>query len=460
MAGIGFVLRKLTRKGNIGGFVEAYFHAIFASSGPWILTILTVWAFFIVGDYWRLSEYVEEFRVVILYNFSSSLVLTAPVIMLTTRYLADDFFKMDITKVSSLLIGTLSTQLIVSFPIAFCFYFFYADMTLEMSLLAIINFLLISGIWLTMIFISSIKYYSAITFSFVTGMGLGVLLAYLFSGLFGPPGMLFGFNCGLAFILSSFLAVILAEYTHNVKNIFDFNHFWKKHWIVALSGTCYNLGIWIDKWIMWFSPERRVLPNNLIIYPEYDMAMFVAYLTIIPAMGLFLIHQETSFFEVYVRYYRGIMQHDPLNKIQRSHKDIIDNLMMNGRGVLILQATICVFTLFLAPEIMNILGMNLVQISVFRFGVLGVTFQIISLFLMITLSYFDDKRDVLIIAATFLISNTLFTLLSLNLGFAYYGYGYFMSTVLTFIVAAVLSERYISKLTYHTFVTRNLAMAS
>ncbi len=457
MAGIGFVLRKLTKRGDLSGAIEAYFHAIFASTGPWILTILTVWAFFFVGDYWRLSEYVEEFRIIILYNFSFSLVFTAPLTMIATRYLADCFFRMDVSKVSGLLLGTLSVQLTASFPVAAYFYFGVVSMSHAMAFLSVINFLLISGIWLTMVFISSLKYYSAITFSFLTGMALAIFLAYVLSGIVGPEGMILGFDIGIAFILSSFISVILAEYPHNVENPFLFLKYGKKYWQVALSGTCYNLGIWVDKWIMWFSPERRQLPNGMIVYPEYDVAMFVAYLTIIPAMALFLIQQETSFFERYVAFYRGILGHDSFRKIQKNHRSMVDNIMENGRNIILLQSIICVACLFLAPSIMGLLYMNLVQISVFRFGVLGASFQIISLFLMILLSYFDDRKDVVIIALVFVTSNALFTWIGMHLGFAFYGYGYFLSTIVTFIVSAVLAERYISQLVYHTFVTRNLA---
>jgi polysaccharide biosynthesis protein PelG len=457
MAGIGFVLRRLTKRGDLTGAVEAYFHAVFASAGPWIVTILTVWAFGFVGDYWRLSEHVEEFRIIILYNFSFSLVFTAPLTMIATRYLADCFFRYDVVNISDLLVGTLSVQLLASFPIAAYFYFFFFSMDDGTAFLALINFLLISSIWLTMVFISSLKYYSVITFSFLTGMGLGLLLAYVLSGFAGSIGMLLGFNIGMAFILSSFIAVIFAEYPHLVQHPLIFLRYLKKYWTVALFGTFYNLGIWIDKWIMWFSPERRRLPNGMIIFPEYDIALFVAYLTIIPAMAMFLLKMETSFFEKFVTFYRGIQQHDSLRKIEKNHKAMMDNIMENGRNLIFLQSLICVVCLFMAPAIMEFLGMSLVQISIFRFAILGASFQILSLFLIITLSYLDDRLHILTIASVFVASNALFTWITMHLGFAFYGYGYFLSTVLTFIVSAVLTERYVSQLPYHTFVTRNLA---
>lgn len=458
MAGIGFVLRKLTERGDIAGAVEAYIHAIFASTGPWILTICTIWIFFFIGDYWRLADHVEEFRVIVLYNFSFSLVFTAPITMIATRYLADGFFKGDVSQVSGLLLGVLVVQLVISLPLASYFYLHVVHVKETLALLAIIDFLLISGIWITMVFISSLKYYSVITFTFLTGMCASIGLAWLLSGLYGSIGMLLGFNCGLGFILASFIAIILSEYPSDVENIFGYFSYFKKYWQVALSGTCYNLGIWIDKWMMWFSPERRELPNLMIIYPEYDVAMFVAYMTIIPAMALFLIYQETSFFQVYVRFYRGISQNDSFRKIEKNHQAIFENLVYNGRNLVIVQATIAFFCIVMAPTVMNFLGMNLVQISVFRFGILGAAFQILTLFMMITLSYFDDRKHVLTIAATFLVTNALFTYICMQLGFAWYGYGYCLSCIVTFALASVLTERYVNRLPYHTFITRNLTL--
>ncbi len=457
MAGIGFVLRKLTRRQDVGGMIRGYLHALFASSGPWILTILTVWAFYYVGSFWRLTEYIEEFRTIILYNFSFSLAFSAPLTMLATRMLADDFYELKVTRVSNLLIAVLSIQLVFSLIISTLFYGLVTTMSLEWKLLSVANFVLISGIWLSMVFISSLKYYSAITYSFVAGMFLAIVLGYALTGFIGDSGLLFGFTAGLAIILSSFIAIIFVEYPLQEGAVFFLIDPLKKYWKVVLMGTFYNFGIWIDKWIMWFAPERRVLSIGLINYPEYDMSLFIAYLTIIPAFAFFLVKQETTFFEYYVTYFKGILQHDPYKTIEKNYKELIKNLMTNARTLLLLQGGICLFTVLMAPTIMEIVGLNLVQIGIFRFGVLGATFQILTLFLIIVLSYFDDRNDSLIIAATFFVTNTIFTILTLQLGFAYYGYGYFLSTVVAFVLGCVLAERYIRNLTYHTFITRNLA---
>ncbi|MFX5494607.1 exopolysaccharide Pel transporter PelG, partial [Acinetobacter baumannii] len=67
---------------------------------------------------------------------------------------------------------------------------------------------------------------------------------------------------------------------------------------LLLTGLCYNLGIWIDKFIFWFNPSTSDLgigPLRASIL--YDLPIFLAYLSIIPGMAVFLVRIETDFAE-------------------------------------------------------------------------------------------------------------------------------------------------------------------
>lgn len=48
----------------------------------------------------------------------------------------------------------------------------------------------------------------------------------------------------------------------------------------------------------------------------YDSAMFFAYITIVPALALFLVRVETEFYTEYKAYFGGILAKDPLAKIE------------------------------------------------------------------------------------------------------------------------------------------------
>ena len=46
------------------------------------------------------------------------------------------------------------------------------------------------------------------------------------------------------------------------------------------------------------SRARTMLDSGMIMYSDYDSAMFLAYLTIIPSMAIFMFSVETNFFNV------------------------------------------------------------------------------------------------------------------------------------------------------------------
>ncbi len=458
MAGIGFVLRKLMKKREISGVVLAYFHATLATCGPWLFTVAALGSFFILFKNWTPPSAVENFRAIILYNFSFSLVFSGPFIMITTRYLADCIYTKQLNNAPGLMLGALICLFAIALPIVSVFYLVYCNLPVVFALMAIANFLIIMGIWELSVFISAVKYYRSVTFSFLSGMVVAVLFASYLGSFFSSTGMLAGFNLGLSLILAILITLVFAEYPHTSQNLFGFLKYFKKYWELALSGLFYNLAIWIDKWIMWLAPEAQIMPNGLAMYPDYDSAMFAAYLTIIPGMAMFLVSQETAFYEVYLNYFRAIREHSNLKQIENTYRAIIDCVFQSGRNIILLQSAICTAAILLAPYVFELMDMDFIKLGIFRYGVLGSTFQIFLVFLTIFLSYFDYRKGVLLIQTIFLLTNASFTYISIQLGFSFFGMGYFFSTLTTFLVAAIIVERYLQKLPFHTFITNNTSV--
>ena len=83
----------------------------------------------------------------------------------------------------------------------------------------------------------------------------------------------------------------------------------------------------------------------------------------------------------------------------------------------------------------------------------------LTLFLSIFLSYFDTRKRVLLVQAVFLAANILFTGLTLSLGANYYGFGFFVASLLSFVCAALLCIRYVEQLPYHAFISTNTSIA-
>jgi len=458
MAGIGFVLRKLYRRDDLSGLAGACLHSAFASAGPWLFTVLALGAIAIIGKLLVGNEILFNFRVILIYNFSFSLVIAGPIFMIVTRYLSDSIYKRDVTNAPGMLFGALLLLWGIELVVAGAFYSLYARLGLALTLSAVINFLLLSAVWLVGIFVSALRNYRLITRAFLIGMSSTVVVSMLLVRSYGTAGILNGFSFGLAIVVAVLLGNMMAEYPYPIRRPFSFLPYFRVYWEIALSGVVYNLAIWADKWMMWFAPEAMRMDNRLLIYPLYDSTMFIAYLTTVPAMALFLFSTETRFFEMYVRFYRDIEQKANFAKIQKNHAGIMRGIFGSASHFFVLQGSIAFLGMLMAPEIIKLLHGNYLQIGMLRYGLLGAFFQILTLFLLVLLTYFDNRKACLLIQTVFLITNTLFTWISIKAGFAYYGFGYFLSAFVTFLTAAVIMTQYVSRLPFHTFITSNMSV--
>ncbi|MCE3005963.1 MAG: exopolysaccharide Pel transporter PelG [Alphaproteobacteria bacterium] len=453
MAGIGFQLNKLARRDDLMGLAGAYFHSAFAIAGPWLFTVIALAVTTAIYGGSARSELLD-FRAIIVYNFSFSLVFSAPVFMIVTRYLADHIHVKNVTTAPTVLLESLMLVFLCNLPIGLFFYVFYFDMELPLRLAAFANLFLIAGVWLLSVYLTALKDFAAVTRAYVLGMAIAVIAAeYFFNHQ--AAGMLAGYNIGLTVIVFLLAARIFAEYPYRLTRNFSLIPFWKKYWELALGGFFYNLALWIDKWIMWFAPEAVQLPSKMRFYPDYDSAMFMAAMTILPSLALFVFSVETNFFNHYRRFYGNILAHASLKRIRSLQKNIQDSILEGGRNVMLMQGAIALLVILLAPQIFDRVGMFFMQLGIFRLGVLGSFFQVLLLFSTIILAYFDCRRINLGIFFFYLVSNALLTLGCLKLGFSYYGYGFFLSSALTFFIAAIFLFSHVRKLPYHAFITNN-----
>lgn len=453
MAGIGFELNKLARRDDLVGILGAYLHSAFAIAGPWLFTVVALaFTTYMYGG--SDSAELMNFRGVIVYNFSFSLVLSAPVYMVMTRYLADQIHVKNVTSTPTVMLESMIMVFAFNLPVAIFFYGIYFDMPLELRLAAFANMFLISGVWLLGVYLTALKDFSAVTWTFIIGMIIAVLGAeYLGDG--NAAGMTAGYNIGLSVIVFMLAGRIFAEYPYHLTTKFAIKPFWNKYWELAVCGFFYNAALWVDKWIMWFAPEAVQLESKMRFFPDYDSAMFMAAMSILPSMALFVFAIETNFFHHYRRFYGNILAHASLRRIRQFHTLINDSILEGGRNIMLLQGVIAFLIILLAPQIFEKLGVFFMQLGIFRLGVLGSFFQVLVLFTTIILSYFDCRKANMWIFFFYFASNTVLTLVFMQWGYEYYGYGFFLASALTFFLSAAILFAHVRKLPYHAFITNN-----
>lgn len=454
MAGIGFELRRILSRDTYGATLQAYAYAGLISSGPWVLSILSVLLIGVLAIGVVVPGLqVVQFLVSVTYLMAGSLTITGGAQLVFTRFVSDRLFENNHAMILPNLYGllTLNTAFCGLFAAAFCAVFFPAE-SLAYSILMTSAFVTLTNLWLVVIFLSGMKVYNRILGIMAVGYSLMVILAYFLRHL-ELEGLLVAFTLAHVFLLLAFLTEIIREFGTPKSVAFDFLS--KKKVFVSLlfTGLAYYCGIWADKLLFWFNP----LTSEQIIGPLrasaiYDIPIFLAYLTIIPGMAVFLVRIETDFAENYERLYDAIREGEALDHIYFL-KDRMALSIRQGIVEIFKVQGVTVLLFFLwAPEILALLGISDVYLPLLFVDVIGVSVQVVLMATLNVFFYLDRRENVLFITVFFLITNVLFTLWTQALGPVYFGYGFVGATVISTLIALLILSRVVNELEYETFM--------
>jgi uncharacterized membrane protein len=123
--------------------------------------------------------------------------------------------------------------------------------------------------------------------------------------------------------------------------------------------------------------------------------------------------------------------------------------------IALLQAALCLAVVFAAPTIVEATGLLFRQVGILRLGAAGALFQFLFFAATSLLVFFERHREFLALQMVFLVLQGSFAMISLELGPAYYGYGYLAACVLSAALALAFLERCMEELVFVTFVLSN-----
>lgn len=458
MAGIGFALRDLLRQDGLWGLVESQLHGVVAVAGPWFFTIIAMALPSLLFHGPQAKAESGVFVAVLLYAFAISLVWTSPIAIALTRHVSDCLYQRrqdEVAKVfaAALLLG-LASLIIVAPAALWC---------LELPTGVVVQGLAAYGLvtvnWIAAPLLSTIKQFRALTAAFALGTGLFALYLRA-TGDLRAGNLLVGFNLGMALTDALVCGLILLSFSASRGTYRALLGAIAAYWDMALGGLLYGLGIWVDKWLMWQAPEHATFAGGLVSYPLYDTSVFVAYVTTVPALGLFIIKAETAFHEACDRLYRSIQNHAHLGQLEAARAGVVSAFFQTGRDVALLQVALTVLAVAVPAAVLALVGLPQTGVFMFRFCAIGAAFQSAVLMLCIVLHYFDSRRAVLQVNAVFFVLNAAMTWLALRGGLPWYGLGYMVAAVATFAFAYWLVQRAFGQLLFLAFVRQNAAVVN
>jgi uncharacterized membrane protein len=453
MAGIGFALRRHLQKETYTGLLTAYSIAAIIGSGPWVISIIGTILTGLVALGLRVSGHnVSVFFATITHLTAASLITSGILQLLFTRFVADRLFEKKRESVVPNLFGALLVTTVVSGIVGVGFVLLAFRDLYGYRILFIINFVTLNDVWILSVFLTGMKSYRAVVSLFLFGYSTCFLLALVLAR-FGAEGLLLSFFVGQALLLLSMLLLVVREYPSDISVAFDFLNRKRVFPILAGTGALYNFGVWIDKFIFWSTPETsdQVLgPIRLSIV--YDVPIFLAYFSIIPGMAVFLVRIETDFAEAYDSFFRAVREGASLTTIERLRNRMVSAARDGLYDIFRVQGLTVVFVILLAPTLLAAIGIPLLYIPLFNIDVVGTGIQVVFLGGLTILFYLDYRRLAFGLTVLFCGANFLLTIITIQLGSRYYGYGFAGSLLLTTTVGLAFLARKLDRIEYETFM--------
>ncbi len=426
MAGIGFELRKLLKKGTYFDLFKAYGYAGAIGAGPWVISILGIlFLGLLIQSIKKYNIPVAQFQVSVTYLISTSLIFSSFAQHSFTRFVADALFKKQVFKVIPNLNGLLLVVTLIAGELA---YFLLATLFPEQDLayrfLIMGCFVILCNIWVITNLLSGLKDYQIVLFAFFIGYGLIVVFGLMLKQ-FGVDGYLLGFLLGHAVIFLILSMAIYRAYPAVKLIEFEFLEPSKRYYSLMLTSLFFNLAIWVDKYLFWFTPSTsESVIGPLRSSPLYDIPIFLAYLAILPGMAVFLLRLETDFADYYERFNDAIREGNSLEQIQAVRDQMISYAKYSILEIIKIQAIVVACIFLLGGKLLNLLNISPLYTQMLNIAVIGTSLQIIFLGILNISFYLDKRIEALKLSLLVLILNTLFTSITIYLGPNYYGLGF------------------------------------
>jgi len=170
MAGIGFELRKYLDDDTFTGTLKAYGFAGLISAGPWVLSILGVMLIGIVAISQKVGGVeIKQFTTSTTWMMGTSLILSGLLQLVFTRFIADRLFEGKDHLINANLLGAvlLTTLVSAAFGLLVLTLWFHEPLSYELLMLA--NFVVLSNIWIVVIFVAGLRRFKLVLWAFAAG---------------------------------------------------------------------------------------------------------------------------------------------------------------------------------------------------------------------------------------------------------------------------------------------------
>jgi len=459
MAGIGFELRKLYRQQGLVQNIKAYSYSTMTTVGPMILCLILVFAQQMMMRENNSSFLQNElFIATIVYSFVFSVIVTSGLSMLVTRFIADKIYERKYEQIITAYYGSLIVIVPIGAIIAALF-LWGVNEQIGYKVVAYIYFIELIVIWMQNVFLSALKDYKRIFRGFAIAMLLSVVTSYLLFNLttWDPVIIaLLGMNIGFASII--ILSSIHFEHVfprNEQRDYFKFLRTLKTYPGALFTGLFVYSGVYIHNIVYWlFADNNTQVSDQFLLMPLYDVSVFYAYLSVLPSLIFFVVIIETDFYEKFLNYYKNILDEGTYESIQQA-KQRMQKVIVHKTGFLAeIQLLFTTLSIALGILFLPKIGFSMEQIDLFIVLSIAYFFFIMMFLLLHILMYFDDRKGILVISASFVVLNAILTYITMVLNL--HGMGMFMASFIGLCLTFFRLHYIAENIDYFTFCPQPL----
>ncbi len=429
MAGIGVKLNNIYGKNTLTTDIIGIGYSTVVTIAP-MLTVIGALCFMekllgfdSVGYTTR-----ELFSCTVLYIFIFALLTASPFNSVLSRYMSDVIYQetfediLPCYYVGMILNITLSSLV----GIAFCVHeYLVGKVDIIYVFTGYCGYIALVLVFYSMLYLSICKDYKKISFFFIIGMTVTVLLSFWFVRILSwsiTYGMLLALTIGFWLIACLEFSVVRSYFRENSGKYREVLKYFRDYWPLVATNFLYTLGLYVHNFVFWTTDLRKIVVESFVCVTAYDMATCLAMFTNISASVIFISRVEMNFHERYKAYSEAVIGGrgaDIEITKKRMFRMLSEELMSLARVQFIITLVIFLLCMIFLPQ----LGFGGMTLRIYPCLSAGYFILFLMYAEIIFLYYFNDLTGSVLTALSFCAVTLVGSLISTHFSEVWYGMG-------------------------------------
>ncbi len=460
MAGIGFELKKMFAKKGLLATLKAYGYAGVVCIGPMILGILLLLGIRIIAGFGNATELEKELlNSMVTYSLLFSLVWTNAFSMVTTRYVSDQLYSEKKDKVMPSFWGSIAIMLLLG-GITYGIFLVFAGIPIVYQILCLVLFSELVVVWTEMNYLTAIKDYQGIMYTFVAALVFSWLAGYVLVtlGMEIITALLLAVCVAYGIMACWYYYLLLRYFPAGNGSGMTFLKWFDKYPELSGIGIFMGIGLFGHFVIMWVSPIGKQVYGAFYAAPSYETPALLAFLSILITTINFVTSVEVNFYDKYKNYFAMFNDGGSIQDIEQAEREMKSCLRRELTYTFTKQLFVTIVFVVVGTVLLPSLPLGLREntLGIFRILCMGYAFYAIGNCMMLMQLYFSDNKGAFISASSFGIISCVVTYIAKDWGIKYYGIGFLAGSMAFAIISMLLLWRYIRNIMFHVLSNQPL----